>query len=109
MRYAHFDETGNVITAGFPGQMKVSMVFSDETNDETGATDWFNKRERFRNTLFGYTCWDMVLNFGFRTLEDGTRECYHFGELPENPLDCDIRSCSRDLFETSLMRVILMI
>jgi hypothetical protein len=80
MRYAHFDETGNVITAGFPGQMKVSMVFSDETNDETGATDWFNKRERFRNTLFGYTCWDMVLNFGFRTLEDGTRECYHFGE-----------------------------
>eukprot|EP00578_Thalassiosira_sp_NH16_P019777 CAMPEP_0181095388 /NCGR_PEP_ID=MMETSP1071-20121207/10491_1 /TAXON_ID=35127 /ORGANISM="Thalassiosira sp., Strain NH16" /LENGTH=470 /DNA_ID=CAMNT_0023177763 /DNA_START=133 /DNA_END=1545 /DNA_ORIENTATION=+ len=80
MRYAHFDETGNVITTGFPGQMKVSMVFSDEVNDETGATDWFNKRERFRNTLFGYTCWDMVLNFGFRTLEDGSIECYHFGE-----------------------------
>lgn len=80
MRNARFDDTGNVITTGFPGQMKVSMVFSDEENESTGETDWFNKRERFRNTLFGYTCWDMVLNFGFRTLEDGTRECYHFGE-----------------------------
>lgn len=80
MRNGRFDEEGNVITTGIPGQMKVSMVFSDEMNDSTGETDWFNKRERFRNTLFGYTCWDMVSNFGFRTLEDGSRECYHFGE-----------------------------
>jgi len=80
MRNGRFDDEGNVITTGIPGQMKVSMVFSDEMNDNTGETDWFNKRERFRNSLFGYTCWDMVSNFGFRTLEDGTRECYHFGE-----------------------------
>jgi len=80
MRNGRFDETGNFTTTGFPGQMKVSMVFSDEANEVTEETDWFNKRERFRDTLFGYTCWEMVLNFGFRTLEDGTRECYHFGE-----------------------------
>lgn len=80
MRMGRFDDTGNVLTQGFPGTMKVSMVFSDDENEETGQTDWFNKRERFQNTLFGYTMWDMVLNFGFRTLEDGTKECYHFGE-----------------------------
>jgi len=81
MRNAQFDDTGNISTTGFPGTMHVSMVFSDEANDATGQTDWFNKRELFRNTLFGYTLWDMVLNFGFRTLEDGTKECYHFGEF----------------------------
>jgi len=80
MRNAQFDDTGSITTTGFPGQMHVDMVFSDETNDATGQTDWFNKRERFRNTLLGFTLWDMVLNFGFRTKEDGTRECYHAGE-----------------------------
>lgn len=30
--------------------------------------------------MFGYTLWDMVINFGFQTKEDGTRECYHAGE-----------------------------
>lgn len=80
MRAGTFDDTGNFITTGFPGTLKANMVFSDEANDDTGQTDWFNKRERFRDTLFGYTCWDMVINFGFRTLEDGSRECYHFGE-----------------------------
>jgi len=39
-----------------------------------------NKRERFKNTLFGYTLWDMVINFGFQTKDDGSRECYHAGE-----------------------------
>ncbi|EJK75265.1 hypothetical protein THAOC_03016 [Thalassiosira oceanica] len=80
MRNAHFDDQGNVQTLGFPGKMTVSMVFSDESNEETGQTDWFNKRERFTNTLFGVKLWDMVVNFGFRTKEDGTVECYHFGE-----------------------------
>jgi len=80
MRNGRFDDTGNFVTTGFPGQLKANMVFSDEVNEDTGMTDWFNKRERFRDTLFGYTCWDMVINFGFRTLEDGTRECYHYGE-----------------------------
>jgi len=65
LRNARFDDTGNVTTTGIPGQMRVSMVFSDEANDE-GVTDWFNKRERFKDTLFGYTCYDMVINYGER-------------------------------------------
>lgn len=83
MRNGTFDEDGNVITTGIPGTLKVSMVFSEDENnkdDDTGKVDWFNKRERFRNTLFGWTCWDMVMNFGFRTLEDGRVEVYHYGE-----------------------------
>ena len=83
MRNGTFDEDGNVITTGIPGTLKVSMVFSEDENgkdDDTGKVDWFNKRERFRNTLFGWTCWDMVINFGFRTLEDGRVEVYHYGE-----------------------------
>ena len=79
MRLASFDDTGRITTQGIPGTMSVDMVFSDETNAE-GRTDWFNKRERFKDTLFGYTCWDMVINYGFRTLPDGTYECYHVGE-----------------------------
>jgi len=80
MRNGVFDEEGNVYTTGLPGTLKVSMVFSDEANEESGQTDWFNKRERFRDLCYGWTCWDMVINFGFRTLEDGSIEVYHFGE-----------------------------
>lgn len=79
MRNGEFDEKGDVLTTGVPGTMKVSMVFSEESNGN--QIEWFNKRERFQNTLFGYTMWDMVSNFGFRTLEDGTFECYHTGEF----------------------------
>mmetsp|Transcript_12880 Transcript_12880/g.19324 ORF Transcript_12880/g.19324 Transcript_12880/m.19324 type:complete len:390 (-) Transcript_12880:110-1279(-) len=80
MRSATFDDTGGIKTQGFPGTMEVNMVFSDDVNQDTGETDWFNKRERFKNTLFGYTLWDMVINFGFQTKDDGSRECYHAGE-----------------------------
>lgn len=80
MRRGYFDEDGNIITQGIPGTLKVSMVFSSEEDNETGETEWFNKRERFRDLCFGYTCWDMVLNFGFRTTENGEIECYHTGE-----------------------------
>lgn len=80
MRNGTFDEHGNVLTQGFPGTLKISMVFSDEPNDETGETDWFNKRERFRNIFMGWTAWDMVINFGFRTRQDGSIEVYHSGE-----------------------------
>lgn len=76
----YFDDDGNVITTGIPGTLRVSMVFSDESNEETGETEWFNKRERFRNICWNWTCWDMVTNFGFRTLEDGSIEVYHFGK-----------------------------
>ena len=79
MRNGEFDEKGHVHTTGLPGTMIVSMVFSDDTNKD-GDIDWFNKRERFRNMTFGWTGWDMVSNFGFRTLDDGTIECYHYGE-----------------------------
>eukprot|EP00977_Amphora_coffeiformis_P004315 scaffold906_cov151-Amphora_coffeaeformis.AAC.5 len=80
MRNGSFDDEGNVHTQGFPGTLKVSMVFSSDENEETGETEWFNKRERFRNIFMGWTAWDMVINFGFRTRDDGTVEVYHHGE-----------------------------
>lgn len=79
MRGGYFDEEGTVHTTGLPGEMLVSMVFSDEA-DEDGTTKWFNKRERFRDVGFGYTCWDMVTNFGFEKLPDGRTMVYHHGE-----------------------------
>ena len=40
----------------------------------------FNKRERFKDVFMGFKMWDMVTNFGFRTLPDGRCEVYHRGE-----------------------------
>ncbi|GMH54117.1 hypothetical protein TrLO_g12804 [Triparma laevis f. longispina] len=79
MRGGTFDDEGNVHTTGIPGDMEVSMVFSDE-DDDYGRTVWFNKRERFKDTFMGYKCWDMVSNFGFRTLPNKKLEVYHTGE-----------------------------
>jgi len=79
MRQGYFDEDGIVHTVGVPGEMLVSMVFTDE-EDEDGKTKWFNKRERFKDVCLGYTCWEEVCNFGVRTLEDGKVEVYHHGE-----------------------------
>lgn len=79
MRGGEFDDEGTVHTTGFPGEMLVSMVFSDDENDR-GQTDWFNKRERFQDRFMGFTAWDMVSNFGFRTLPSGKLEVYHTGE-----------------------------
>ena len=76
MGNAQFDNTGSIMMTGFLDQMQLDMVFSGEMHITTGQADWFNKRERFRNTYMGFTCWDMVLNFGFRTKEDGSHECY---------------------------------
>ena len=39
IRNPRFDDTGNVITTDFPGQTKVTMVFTNEANDKTGQTD----------------------------------------------------------------------
>lgn len=80
MRNGSFDEKGNVLTQGFPGTLKVSMVFSEDKDEQTGEIEWFNKRERFRNIFMGWTMWDMVINFGFRTRDDGKVEVYHHGE-----------------------------
>lgn len=79
MRGGEFDDEGTVHTTGFPGEMLVSMVFSEDENDN-GQTDWFNKRERFKDLFMGYKAWDMVSNFGFRTLPSGRLEVYHSGE-----------------------------
>lgn len=98
MRGGTFDDEGVVHTTGLPGEMQVSMVFSDseEDQDERGddAEDgekagpplsdptgrWFNKRERFKDVFLGFTCWDMVTNFGFETLPDGRTMIFHHGE-----------------------------
>lgn len=80
MAGGEFDDDGVVHTYGFPGTLLVSMAFTDETNEETGQVDWFNKRERFKDVFLGYKMWDSVLNFGFHTLDDGKIEVYHHGE-----------------------------
>jgi hypothetical protein len=98
MRGGYFDEDGTVHTTGLPGEMLVSMVFSDDgdcdylndNNEAVKKTDgpadlartgkWFNKRERFKDVFLGRTMWDMVTNFGFVTLPDGRIMAYHHGE-----------------------------
>ena len=80
MRGGTFDDKGVVHTLGFPGELLVSMAFTDEMNEETGHVDWFNKRERFKDVFLGYKMWDFVSNFGFHTLDDGRLEVYHHGE-----------------------------
>eukprot|EP00618_Florenciella_parvula_P001791 CAMPEP_0119498250 /NCGR_PEP_ID=MMETSP1344-20130328/21044_1 /TAXON_ID=236787 /ORGANISM="Florenciella parvula, Strain CCMP2471" /LENGTH=301 /DNA_ID=CAMNT_0007534111 /DNA_START=417 /DNA_END=1319 /DNA_ORIENTATION=- len=78
MRGGVFDDEGTVHTAGLPGEMLVSMEFSDEDNED-GSTLWFNKRENFKDVFMGMTMWDMTQNFGFHTLPDGQIEVYHHG------------------------------
>lgn len=81
MRGGYFDDNGVVHTYGIPiGEMLVSMAFTDETNEESGSIDWFNKRERFKTVFYGAKMWDQVSNFGFHTLDDGKIEVYHHGE-----------------------------
>lgn len=80
MRGGTFDDNGVVHTFGFPGELLVSMAFTDETNEETDQVDWFNKRERFKNVFLGCKMWDQVSNFGFVHNDDGKIEVYHHGE-----------------------------
>lgn len=80
MRGGYFDDDGVVHTFGFPGELLVSMAFTDEMNEKTDTTDWFNKRERFKNVFLGKKMWDQVSNFGFHTLPNGRIEVYHTGE-----------------------------
>ena len=47
---------------------------------QADTTTGFNKKEIFRDTLFGVTLWDMTTNFGFQTLDDGKHICYQNGE-----------------------------
>ena len=84
MRGSYFDDEGTVHSQGLPfGELLVSMVFSDSSDDgEEGDAQWFNKRERFKNECFGgnFTMWDMITNFGFESLPDGRCMVYHHGE-----------------------------
>merc|ERR1719282_179007 len=80
LRGAVFDDEGNVTAMGMPGTMHIKMVFSDEYDEDAERTSWFNKREQFKNTIFGITLWDMWINYGFTTLPDGRTEVYHQGE-----------------------------
>merc|ERR1719271_1118560 len=56
-----------------------------ETEDDDGDCTGFNKHETFQDVLripflgIEYTIWYMATDFGFRTLEDGSREIYHQG------------------------------
>merc|ERR1711988_57408 len=77
MRGGEFDDEGTVHTMGIPGELQVSMVFSEEEDEDEPA--WFNKRERFHDIFLGNTMWDMVTNFGFHILPDGRTEVYHQG------------------------------
>jgi hypothetical protein len=84
MRGSYFDDEGTVHSQGLPfGELLVSMVFSDSSDDgDEGDAQWFNKRERFKNECFGgnFTMWDMITNFGFESLPDGRCMVYHHGE-----------------------------
>merc|ERR1712241_378885 len=55
MRGGYFDDDGVVHTMGVPGELLVSMAFTDEMNDE-GRTSWFNKRERFKDVFWVLRC-----------------------------------------------------
>merc|ERR1711907_142034 len=39
----------------------------------------YEKKERFRDTVWGYTLWDQITYFGFRRLPDGRYECSQKG------------------------------
>lgn len=85
MRGGSFDDAGVVHTFGLggPGALEVAMEFTEE-EDEDGDLVHFNKYETFEDVLTlpfigGITLWKMTANFGFNTLEDGSREVYHKG------------------------------
>ena len=83
MRSGHFDDSGHVHTFGLPpfiSKMVVSMQFEDKEENDT--TVCFNKKERFKciDSLFGFTIWEMVQNFGYTQRDDNTSEVYHYGQ-----------------------------
>jgi len=91
MRQAHFDDEGNIHAWGIsgPGQLKVSIEFSEEEEDTNGDGEpdtitYFNKHETFADVLpewlGGKTVWEMAQNFGYRMKDNGTCEIYHQGE-----------------------------
>jgi len=84
MRSGFWDDDGVYHTFGLPfGSMEASMEFiedEDTSSDGEVSTTAFKKHEKFHDSLWGVTLWDMTTNFGFRTRDDGQVECYQHGE-----------------------------
>ena len=86
MRSGYWDDDGVYHTYGLPfGRMTAAIEFSEKEQDTRGdgkndAVLGYNKRERFHDTIFGYTLWDQVTDFGFERLPDGKYKCYQRGQ-----------------------------
>jgi hypothetical protein len=86
MRSGYWDDDGVYHTYGLPfGRMAAHIQFSENEQDTRGDGQadcylGYNKRERFHDTIFGYTLWDQVTNFGFERTPDGKYRCYQRGE-----------------------------
>lgn len=81
MRGGYFDDEARFHTYGLPGHLIVSMDFTDKVDKKTRQTVEFKKHEAFENTIGNRQVWQTVMNFGFKTLADGSIECYHHGEV----------------------------
>merc|ERR1711871_368299 len=81
----YWDDDGVYHTYGLPfGRMTAAIEFSEKEQDTRGdgkndAVLGYNKRERSHDTIFGYTLWDQVTDFGFERLPDGKYKCYQRG------------------------------
>ena len=73
----------------YPGTVEVQIIddieFEENEQDTRGdgeadCTLGYNKRERFHDTIWGWTLWDQVTNFGFERTPDGRYKCYQQGE-----------------------------
>ena len=87
MQSGYWDDDGNYHTYGIPfGTMTASIDFAEKEEDikrqaggDGECVNAYEKKERFRDTVWGYTLWDQITYFGFRRLPDGRYECYQKG------------------------------
>ena len=87
MQSGYWDDDGNYHTYGIPfGTMTASIDFAEKEEDikrqaggDGECVNAYEKKERFRDTVFGVTLWDQITYFGFRRLPDGRYECYQKG------------------------------
>ena len=86
MRSGYWDDDGVYHTFGLPfGRMAAHIEFEENEQDTRGdgeadCTLGYVKRERFHDTIWGWTLWDQVTNFGFERTPDGRYKCYQQGE-----------------------------
>jgi hypothetical protein len=83
-----WDDNGGYHTYGLPfGSLVASMDFREKIGEgNTDKSTAFNKKEVFRDTIFGFQLWNLTTNFGFQKLSDGRIECYQHGENYEGVL-----------------------